>query len=142
MAQRFAPRARLLGAAAMFGLMAMAAPAARPPALAAVASIQPGQWELREQGALGAPRVMCITDADMLIQLRHGGAQCTRFIVENRASSATVSYQCIGTGSGRTTISVDTPRQFRLQTQGVAQGAPFDIDYAARRLGDCTAAVR
>ncbi len=122
------------------GVVAASAPPTKAPPLMVVATIEPGQWELREIDAATPPRLICIADPDMLIQLRHAGAQCTRFVVENLPATATVSYSCSSAGTGRTTISLDTPRQFRLQTQGVAHSAPFDLDYAGRRVGSCVAA--
>lgn len=119
------------------GASATLAQPAKAPSLAVINAIEPGQWELREVGVTTPAKVMCVADPDMLIQLRHGGAACTRFVIDNQPQSATVNYTCTGAGNGRTTIMLDTPRQFRLQTQGIAQNAPFDVDYSARRLGDC-----
>lgn len=125
-------------AAAAVGATAGAVPV-KAPQLAVINAIEPGQWELREVGTSGSPRVLCVTNPDMLIQLRHASVQCTRYVVENQPQTVTVNYDCEGAGNGRTTITLDTPRQIRLQTQGIAQHAPFDVDYAGRRLGACTA---
>lgn len=125
----------LLGWAGLAGAMPLKAPA-----ITVIGVIEPGQWELREVGTTAGPRMMCIADPDMLIQLRHAGAQCARYVVENGPQTATVNYDCRSAGAGRTTISLDTPRQIRLQTQGIAQAAPFNMDYTARRVGACVAA--
>lgn len=119
--------------------VSVAQPAKAPP-LAVINAIEPGQWELREIGVTTHARVLCLADPDMLIQLRHNGAACTRYVIDNQPQTVTVNYSCVSAGSGRTTIMLDTPRQFRLQTQGIAQNAPFDADYSGRRLGDCTGA--
>lgn len=133
--------ARLSGAVlALWSAAAGAAPGQAPSVLV-IRTIQPGQWELREVGSSGPPKLMCLSDPDTLIQLRHAGAVCTRFVVANEPQEATVNYSCNGAGNGRTTIHLDTPRQLRLQTQGIAQSAPFDMDYNARRLGDCGASA-
>lgn len=118
--------------------IAAAMPANAPP-LAVIGAIEPGQWELRDVDATADTRLLCVTDPDMLIQLRHARAQCTRYVVENLPQTVTVNYDCNGAGSGRTTISLDTPRQIRLQTQGIEHAGPFDADYAGRRVGNCPA---
>jgi hypothetical protein len=119
--------------------LALAAPA-KAPALIVINAIEPGQWELRELGAGKSPRLICVANPDTLIQLRHAGATCARYVIDNQPQTMTVNYSCDGTGNGRTTITLQTPRQLRLQTQGIAQGAPFDVDYTARRVGDCVIA--
>ncbi|MGJ3647241.1 DUF3617 domain-containing protein [Sphingomonas sp. GlSt437] len=130
---------------ALAGAALAALTAAAPlhaPMLAVMRAIEPGQWELREVGSSAAPHLMCLISADQLIQLRHATASCTRYVVEDKPETATVNYNCQGAGSGRTTISIDTPRQFRLQTQGIAQAAPFDLDYAGKRVGACQTTSR
>lgn len=110
---------------------------ARAPQLAALAQIEAGQWQLRETGSTAPARSICVADPIALLQLGHPGAQCSRFVIIDAPDSATVHYTCPGAGHGRTTISVETPRLFHLQTQGVAAAGPFDMDYEGRRLGVC-----
>ncbi|QNA84797.1 hypothetical protein G4G27_12935 [Sphingomonas sp. So64.6b] len=126
---------------ALFGLLflggvAAAEGPARAPHLIALDAIEQGQWQLREVGGPGA-RSLCVADPRILLQLQHGKAQCSRFVVADTASSAIVHYTCPGSGHGRTTITVETGRLFKLQTQGIADGAPFDFSYEARRVGAC-----
>lgn len=125
-----------------FGGVAMAGGVAKAPPLAAIAEVQPGQWQLREIGAGTSTRSLCVNDAAMLLQLRHGGAQCSRFVIADEPHVATINYSCPGAGHGRTTIRVETRNIFRLDTQGIADGAPFDFVYEGRRTGDCAAAAR
>jgi hypothetical protein len=114
---------------------------ARAPAIAALDILQPGQWRLTTAGE--PPRNLCIGDTGLLIQLSHGGTNCTRLIIENDPRSATVQYSCPGAGWGRTTIRVETPRLAQIDTQGIAANAPFAYAAEARRVGDCqTAAAR
>ncbi len=80
---------------------------------------------------------MCIDDAEMLLQYGHSSAQCRRYIIANEANLATVHYTCPGTGHGQTSVKVATPRNFNLETQGIINGAPFEEQYEARRLGAC-----
>lgn len=133
------------GRAALFGLLLIggltAAAPAHAPQLAALTHIETGQWQLKEPGATAIARSLCVTDPDVLLQLGHSGAQCSRFVIADTPDTATVHYTCPGAGHGRTTISMETPRLLRIQTQGIAGGAPFDLDYEGRRIGACGAKV-
>lgn len=131
-----AGRAALLVLIAGAGLAA-AAPA-RAPHLAVLSRIEPGQWQLKEPGAASVARSLCVADPAILLQLGHAGAQCTRLVIADAPDSLIVHYDCPGTGHGRTTIAVETPHLLHLQTQGIASGAPFDMNYELRRTGDCT----
>jgi len=131
-------RAAAGGALILTGLVA-AAPlqgGARP-ALMALATIAHGEWQLRERDPHAQPRRLCVNDPGVLIQLQHNGDQCSQFVVENSRQRATVHYTCVGHGYGRTTVSVETPRLFRLESQGIRDGLPFAVDMEARRIGDC-----
>ena len=123
---------------------AFAAPPAKAPTVAVTGLVERGQWQLRELGNAGAPpRSLCITDPDALLQLEHGNAQCTRFIVDDSPRSATVHYTCPGAGNGRTILRVENDHIFHLETQGIVDGAPFDMAFEGRRSGACAgAAVR
>lgn len=133
------------GRAALFGLLLIggltAAAPARAPQLAALTRIETGQWQLKEPRATGTARSLCVTDPAVLLQLGHSGAQCSRFVIADMSDTATVHYTCPGAGHGRTTISMETPRLLHIQTQGIAGGAPFDLDYEGRRIGACAAKV-
>ncbi|MES2057529.1 MAG: hypothetical protein V4564_16460 [Pseudomonadota bacterium] len=128
-------RPAVFGLLFLGGVAAAEGPAAAPH-LVALDAIEQGQWQLREVGGTSV-RALCVADPRVLIQLEHGRAQCSRFIVANTANSAIVNYTCPGSGHGRTTITVETGRLFKLQTQGIADGAPFDMSYEARRIGAC-----
>jgi len=131
-------RAATGGALLLTGLVA-AAPlqgGARP-TLAALAMIAHGEWQLRERDPNAQARRLCLNDPATLIQLQHSGEQCSQFVVENSRLKATVHYTCAGHGYGRTTVSVETPRLFRIESQGIRDGLPFALDMEARRIGDC-----
>lgn len=132
--QRIARRA-LAGLLLAAGL-GTAAPA-RAPQLAVLTRIETGQWQLREAGSTAPPRSICVSDPAMLLQIGHAGAQCSRFVIADAPDGATVHYTCPGAGHGRTALTLETPRLLHLQTQGMAGGAPFDLDYEARRVGAC-----
>jgi hypothetical protein len=114
--------------------------AAGPSAPAALRGLLPGLWQLKSLAEPAAPvRSLCVTDPAIFLQLGHPRMQCAFSILADDPHGATVNYVCTGAGRGRTVIGVETPRLFHLQTQGIANGAPFDLDYEARRTGDCPA---
>lgn len=108
--------------------------------LKALAGLEPGRWQLRE--AEGATRSVCLPDRGALIEIEHRGMQCSRFVIEDAPRTATVHYTCPGRGHGRTTLKVTTPRSVDIETQGVADGAPFQLEYRARKVGTCDSASR
>jgi hypothetical protein len=132
-------RALMTGTLFCAGSAFAAGPAAGP-LTAAFGQVEQGQWQLRETGSAAAPRLICVTDPDRLIQLEHASLSCTRLIVDDRPRTATVSYACPGAGHGRTMIRIETRNSFHLETQGISGGAPFDMAFEARRMGACATA--
>lgn len=122
-----------LGATAM---LAAAAPAGTPP-LAAVARIEPGQWQIRTAGSDAAPRSVCVADPAMLLHYGRRAQACEHSVTTNAPDLAVVQYRCAGSGSGSTTVRVATPRAFNLELQGLDGGLPFEEHYEAHRLGGC-----
>lgn len=112
---------------------------AQAPTIAALQVIQPGQWALRSRTDPAQSRALCLGDPALLLQLRHGNAACARFVVANDPRGATVQYRCPGSGSGRTTIKVETPRLIQIESQGIMNNEPFVIEYEGRRVGECAA---
>lgn len=106
-------------------------------ALAALAGLERGQWQLNASGG-GAPERLCLANPSALLQLRHRGVQCSQFVMENTPQRAMVRYTCPGRGHGRTIVTVETPRLVRVETQGLVDGAPFDEEYEGRRVGACS----
>lgn len=119
---------------------AFAVPAAgqRPP-LAMLDQLQDGRWELRFRDAGEPVEQICLRDGRSLIQLRHPAANCRRLVVEDEAAVITVQYTCTGKGYGRTSIRRETGSLVQIQTQGIADGLPFDISIEGRRVGECSA---
>jgi hypothetical protein len=107
------------------------------PSLVALNEIQPGQWALRAKDGSGATRSLCLGDMRQLLQIRHAGAACTRFVVGNDLKQTVVHYTCVGGGNGRTTVRVETPRLIQIESQGIADNAPFEIVLEGRRMGQC-----
>ncbi|MFC3557786.1 DUF3617 domain-containing protein [Sphingomonas qilianensis] len=119
-----------------------AASAAQAPRVAALDALQPGRWVLKEKD--GTSRSLCIADPRNVMQIQHGTAQCSRFVIANDPRSATVHYTCPGAGHGRSMIHVEGRTQFSLRTQGILEGAPFETEYEGHHVGFChqTGAVR
>ncbi|MDX3884462.1 MULTISPECIES: DUF3617 domain-containing protein [Sphingomonadales] len=115
--------------------IAVPAAYAAPQPLVAGGMLEPGLWRLQPEGE--APRNVCVADAGTLVQLRHPGAPCSRLVIDNRRTSATVHYSCPGSGWGRTTLKLLTPRSATIDTQGIAGNAPFSFTADAQRMGDC-----
>jgi hypothetical protein len=122
---------------AFAGALLVVATAAASPAEgpAALDGIERGMWQFRE--ADGTTRNICVSDPRVLLQLRHGGAQCSHFAIPGSPDRVTIRYTCSGLGHGRTSILVETPRLVRLETQGIASGAPFQMEYEGRLTGPC-----
>jgi len=123
------------GAAAALALLTVAAaPATKPKALAAAS---PGLWEISGRPGAGGPQRVCIRDLATLAQIEQRRAQCTRVVIRDLPTRAEFHYTCIGGGFGQTNIELITPRSLRIETQGIAAGAPFHYVAQARRAGDC-----
>jgi hypothetical protein len=120
------------GALALLG--AGVGAAALPVALTGVAA---GRWQLHEIGRPETTRSVCVANTGQLMQLRHGARRCTQTVLSQTPRSATVHYICPGAGHGQTILTAESPKVIRLQTQGIAEGQPFDLDVEARRLGTC-----
>ncbi|MBA4047266.1 MAG: hypothetical protein C0476_01850 [Sphingomonas sp.] len=138
MSARRTPLALATGLGAL-ALIASDGPTGR---LRVLAQIKPGEWELQEQGSQAAPKRLCMTDADILVQYQHNEMRCTRFVVEDQPMSATVTYDCRSSGRGRTAIRASTSRAIHVETQGIAFGAPFETSFNARRIGACRVGLR
>lgn len=125
--------------AALAGLFAaglLAPAAAQGPSLAMLGTLEPGQWEVRNRETRELRRV-CLRSGQELIQLRHGARACSRFVVEDGASAVTVQYTCRGNGYGRTSIRRETATLAQIDSQGIADGQPFEFSAEARRVGVC-----
>ena len=127
---------RMLLPVAALGAAALLGGAAHAP-IVAFGRIQPGAWQLRALDKSAPDLRLCVEDGYELIQLRHPGAACSRFVLTNNADSATVHYTCTGSGYGRTTIKVETGQLIRVDSQGLMNQAPFQVSLEGRRVGTC-----
>lgn len=127
----------LIGAAIMIGTSGASSPAPAPRGLAV---LEPGDWVLhdRESGKdTGKDVHLCLGDTRQLLQLRHPGAQCRRFVVTDSAQAVAVTNVCGAAGNERTDIRIETPRLIQIQSQGIVNGAPFSMAIEGRRVGAC-----
>lgn len=113
----------------------------QPGAMPALSMIQPGQWLLKSRTGVVANRLVCVSDVRALLQVEHGSAICNRFVIANTPRETTVHYTCPGSGHGRTTIKVETPRLIQIETQGIARQEPFAVEFEGRRTGECKIAL-
>lgn len=130
-------RPLVIAAALLVPLTAGSAAGRGDTGLHLLAKIERGEWTLR--AADGSTRSICVTDPQVLLQLQHRGATCSRFVVEDGSLEGRVTYSCPGLGNGATRVVVETPRLIRIESQGVTRGLPFSFEYEGRRTGACSA---
>jgi hypothetical protein len=118
-------------------LAVVAAPALAQASLAMLDSLDKGGWELRYRDGSTARKV-CLRSGREFIQLRHRGSGCNRFVVEDGAREVTIQYTCRGNGYGRTSIRKETASLVQIDSQGIADGKPFEFSAEARRTGACS----
>ena len=124
-----------LVAAAAAGVL-VAPVAAQAPALAMLDRLERGEWLVRFRGT-GEQRRVCLRTGRELIQMRHGNGDCSRYVVEDSAGQVTVQYSCAGNGYGRTSIRRESATLAHVESQGIADGKPFQFTAEARRTGAC-----
>ncbi len=108
-------------------------------AVAASASLfgtaEPGLWEISKTGT--QPVKLCVANTAMLAQFEHRNSRCSRTVIRDSGSAATVHYSCPGGDFGQSDLRLVTPRSLSIETQGISQNAPFKYTIQARRLGNC-----
>jgi len=110
---------------------------AQAPTLAVFDGLQKGSWTLKTQGSADAGKRVCLGDPGLLIQIQHGNARCTRYVIENMPNSLRVSYNCGRLNHGDTTIRRESSGLVQISTQGVANGSIFNFSVEGRRTGAC-----
>ena len=121
-----------LAAAALLVLPA----AAQAPSLAMLDRLERGEWLVRFRDS-GDQKRVCLRTGREMIQLRHTGGECSRYIVEDGPGQVTVQYSCPGNGYGRTSIRRESAALAQIESQGIADGKPFQFPAEARRVGPC-----
>ena len=129
-------RMAVLGAIVALPALGLAAPSMAQASLAMLASLDSGAWEVRFRD--GSPsRKLCVRSGREFIQLRHTESGCNRFVVEDGKDEVTVQYTCPGNGYGRTNIRKEGSGLVQIDSQGIADGRPFQFSAEARRTGSC-----
>ncbi len=131
-------RRLLVGGVIAVAVLPSSATTAERPALAMLDQLQPGQWEVRDRDLSGSRSRMCLENGRRLIQIRHMRETCRSFTVQDTAAAVTVHYTCPGNGYGQTSVRYENPQLVQLETQGIAQGLPFNVRAEVRRVGSCT----
>jgi len=127
-----------LGAVVAGVLLTSALPiaAAQTDSLAMLSGLTKGEWTINYRGDT-PDRKICVKSGDELIQLMHTQNNCSRYVVEDGASTVTVQYTCPGDGYGRTNVRRETAALVQIESQGIASGLPFQFAAEARRTGTC-----
>lgn len=127
---------RVLAMGAAFLTIVAGVSEAQPARLAMLDGLSKGEWTVRYRD--GAPsRKICVKTGRELIQIKHRQGNCSRFVVEDGANESTVQYTCPGNGYGRTSIRRETDSLAQIESQGIADGLPFQLTAEARRTGTC-----
>ncbi len=107
-------------------------------AVSAISKLEPGLWQLRDlDNTRAAQQSICVADPNLLLQLRHPRAACSRLVVADEPRGAVVHYTCQTSGYGQTALRIETPRLAQIDTQGIAGNQPFAYRAEARRIGPC-----
>ena len=127
---------RLAVAGAAFAAGLSVPGTAQAPGLVVLDGLAKGEWTIKSRDGTIDRRV-CVRTGRELIQLKHGGPECSRYVVEDSAGEVTVQYTCTGDGYGRTNIRKETASLVQLRSQGISGGLPFQFQAEARRTGSC-----
>ena len=121
---------------AFAAIAAVGVPVFAQGSLTMLGALDRGNWEIRYRDG-GATRNICVRNGQEFIQLRHAGSQCSRFVVEDGKQQVTVQYTCRGNGYGRTNVRRESNELVQIDSQGIANGMPFQFSAEARRTGRC-----
>lgn len=127
---------RVLICASIVGLALTGAAAfAQRAQLSGLTQLDGGRWEVRMRDPALPSEQICIQDGRQLIQLRHRRQTCERFVVADEPNHVTIHYTCRGNGYGRTHVRRVSDRLVEIDTQGIADGLPFNFVAEGRWLG-------
>ena len=115
--------------------MALALGGAKGPS--ALAEVKAGMWELDGLPGTHAPARVCIGDVQQLTRYEHRARSCQGKAISDNGRSTVIEYSCGGSDFGRTKIDVITPRNLKINTQGISDSLPFNYTLNAHRVGDC-----
>ena len=132
--KRFSSAKFVLCVAGLAGLIAVPAIAAN--SLGMLDTLERGNWDVRYRDGSGTRKV-CVKTGREFLQLGHARDACQRFVVEDGKREITVQYTCRGNGYGRTNIRRENDNLVQIESQGIANGRPFQFSAEARRTGRC-----
>ena len=104
---------------------------------AALAEVKGGMWELGGLPGTSSPTRACITDIQQLTRYEHRAKSCSSKAISDNGRSTVIEYSCGGSDFGRTKIDVITPRNLKINTQGISDSLPFNYTLNAHRIGEC-----
>jgi hypothetical protein len=110
--------------------------AAQGQGLAMLSRLTKGEWTIRHRDG-SADRKICVRTGQELIQLRHKERGCGQYVIEDAAAKIAVQYTCTNNGFGRTNIRRETGALVQIESQGIADGLPFQFAAEARHTGPC-----
>ncbi len=122
--------------AAAFMAFSVSAPA-QAPELALLNSLQKGEWTLKARGSDNGGQKVCLGDPGILLQIKHSGVACSRYVIQDTPNSIRVSYKCGSSDHGVTTIKRESSGLVQIQSQGIEGNAPFSFSVEGRRTGTC-----
>ncbi|MEP2988736.1 MAG: hypothetical protein ABJN65_09720 [Parasphingorhabdus sp.] len=122
--------------ATAFFAFTIAAPA-QTPGLVLLDGLKKGAWILKPRGSTEEGERVCLGDPKILLQIKHSGASCSRYVIEDGPQNLRVSYKCGGLGHGVTTIRGESSGLVQIQSQGIENNAPFSFSVEARHVGSC-----
>jgi hypothetical protein len=125
----------IVSTAVLFGF-AVAAPA-QTPNLPLLDGLLQGEWTLKERGSRNPSKKVCLGNPELLLQIQHGNASCTRYVIENSPKKLRVSYKCGSAGHGVTEIKQESSTLVQIYSQGIQNNAPFAFSVEGRRTGNC-----
>lgn len=103
-----------------------------------LAGVKAGMWELEGVPGTNGPARACVADIQLLTRYEHRNSKgCSGKPVSDSGSSTVVEYSCGAAGFGRTRIEAITPRNLKINTQGISDQLPFNYTLNAHRIGDC-----
>ena len=103
----------------------------------ALAEIKTGMWELGGLPGASSPTRTCIADIQQLTRYEHRAKSCSAKTISDNGRSTIIEYSCGGSDFGRTKIDVITPRNLKINTQGISDSLPFNYTLNAHRVGEC-----
>lgn len=110
---------------------------AQTPGLPLLDGLAQGEWTLKERGSRDPGKKVCLGNPELLLQIQHGNAACTRYVIENSPRKLRVSYKCGGAGHGVTEIKLESSSLVQIYSQGIRNDAPFSVNFEGRRTGSC-----